>query len=895
MKVRYDYLKDSAFLEEIDKSHLKEQYAKITFLDWKENPIQEIQTLVTNGTINIDGSSSVRRTCNLTVYIPSKEYSNITNINNLFSINKKMYLEIGYKNTTNKYSNYDIIWFPQGLFVINGCSISHQQGGVSVNLSMKDKMCLLNGDCGGVIPAQTQFDQYDTLNSNGEYVINKPTIAQIIRELVNHMGNEQLGKIIISDIDSRIKQVVKWTGSNPVYLYHYTEGENSSYILTTNYATAAQYDYQIFSYGEDIGFIYTDFTYPTELIANTGETICSVLDKIKSTLGNYEYFYDIDGNFVFQEIKNYLNISQSTLTIENLNNKDYLIDISKGKSVYDFTNSPLVISYSNSPNFTNVKNDYVVWGIRKNAAGNDIPIRYHLAIDTKPKIGNDYEVYFYEDPEDGLTKAKCPIRVEDYSTLIEHPGIEGEIYLVEEDNDLYIWNVNTSTYDLVDLNLSIVRTTDWRSELYLQGVQAEPLGAASNYYFTELQNEWPKLYDLQKNSIVENGVIIYTGGFRDEYINDPSSMDYYLDFIDTNSKLAQFNIDAIGRRSKVENINEINCIFEPVIPDLVIIENGQPQTPTQRAECEARNQEYTQVEPSIFASLGFGGSLNGAFEEIKNLLYQHTGYNESIQLTTMPIYHLEPNTRVTVKDEDSDINGDYMINTISIPLGVDGTMNITATRVMRDETGKTERVIPEEYTQINYIQSNGNQYINTRILPTNTMSYIYEFEPTNVSGSQYYFGSRPEQYNIGAWGTGGNTQIGFVYNSAYPTGTKYSKMLRENNNYYRINYSLEKKQSNDTYRAHIILSNLTKSLNEEIYTSYYAALTNVETPLYVGGVNPNGHSAQKIYKFKIYDNNILIHNFIPCYRNRDNKPGLYNTINNTFYTNAGSGEFTYGI
>ena len=35
--------------------------------------------------------------------------ANITNTNNLFAINKKMYLEIGFKNTTEKYLDYNIL------------------------------------------------------------------------------------------------------------------------------------------------------------------------------------------------------------------------------------------------------------------------------------------------------------------------------------------------------------------------------------------------------------------------------------------------------------------------------------------------------------------------------------------------------------------------------------------------------------------------------------------------------------------------------------------------------------------------------------------------------------------------------------------------------------------
>ena len=47
------------------------------------------------------------------------------------------------------------------------------------------------------------------IDENGEYLINKPVIYQIITELVNHFGGEQLSKIFISDIDTRIKKVMK--------------------------------------------------------------------------------------------------------------------------------------------------------------------------------------------------------------------------------------------------------------------------------------------------------------------------------------------------------------------------------------------------------------------------------------------------------------------------------------------------------------------------------------------------------------------------------------------------------------------------------------------------------------------------------------------------------------
>jgi hypothetical protein len=57
--------------------------------------------------------------------------------------------------------------------------------------------------------------------------------------------------------------------------------------------------YEMFSYNDDVGYKKVDFTYPGELILNAGDTVESLLSKISSTLGNYEYFYDIDGRFIF--------------------------------------------------------------------------------------------------------------------------------------------------------------------------------------------------------------------------------------------------------------------------------------------------------------------------------------------------------------------------------------------------------------------------------------------------------------------------------------------------------------------------------------------------------------------------------------------------------------------
>lgn len=674
MKVNYPYLSDTKFLDTIDTMHYLEQYVKITALDWEERPKENIEGIISSGSISLDGKSSVRRTISLS----SSFGTNITNVDNIFSINRKINIEIGFKNNTNKYTDYPIIWFPQGVFIIISANVNHSLSGINVSLQARDKMSLLNGDCGGVIPASTRLDTYETVDENGNWVIEKPCIDQIIREVVNHFGGEQLSKIIISDVDKRIKTVMKWIGNTPIYLI--TENNNKFFTTDYNRAAAAS-SYEVYDYNRDVGYIYSDFIYINEFIADAGNTVCDILDKIVSYLGgNFEYFYDVYGNFIFQEIKNYMNISHQTVEIDKIKNSDYLVDMSKGRIAYDFTDKNIITSYSNTPQYNNVKNDFVVWGIRETAEGITLPIRYHMAIDTKPKTGNIYKVFFYLDPDDGLEKAKIPIKYSSYTAIIATPGKAGVFYEDDSTGNIYIWN--GEDYELVD-NSEFVRimTNDWRSELYLQGVAAEPLGIASNYYYIELATEWPKLYNLKANAHTDSEGTYYTGAFYQDVLDHPSDVDYFLDFIDSDAAISKFNIKNIGRRSLIENSNDFNCVFEPDIPNYIIISTANPEEAAEkRAECEARGQAYIQVDGNIFDSLAVGGNFNSCYWEIKNLLYTRTGYNENIQIQALPIYHLEPNIRVKAFDSDSDIYGDYMINNISLPLNVDGQMSISAIR-----------------------------------------------------------------------------------------------------------------------------------------------------------------------------------------------------------------------
>ena len=71
-----------------------------------------------------------------------------------------------------------------------------------------------------------------------------------------------------------------------------------------------------------------------------------------------------------------------------------------------------------------------------------------------------------------------------------------------------------------------------------------------------------------------------------------------------------------------------------------------------------------------------------AQDELNNLLYQHTCSKENVNLTAVPIYYLQPNTRVFVKDDNTGINGEYIVNKVTVPLQYNGTTAITATKAV---------------------------------------------------------------------------------------------------------------------------------------------------------------------------------------------------------------------
>ena len=572
-------------LKLIDEMPIREIYVKLELLDWQENTIKEIQGLLTGGNISINGNSAVRRTCSFTFVA-----ADVEQINEYIQLNTKFKLYIGLKNRLPvKYHNLgDILWFKGGLYIFTNASFSHNSSGTTVNVSAKDKMCALNGEVGGIIPDTVLFHEQEYVKE-GIRIIEPIKVFKIIQELVNHYGEEALSNIYINDIPDQARQLMYYNGDRPIYL-EISEEDGS---FTGTYTWEPKIDnplWQKFEAGENIGYQLTDFTFPGELISNPGDSVCTILDKIKNMLGNFEYYYDLDGHFIFQEIKNYQN--NSYIPLQKLNENDYQANFDIEEIIYSFKeNRKLISSFNNNPQYGNIKNDFVVWG----KSGKDgLPIRYHLAIDNKPIVNNDEE---------------------------------------------------------------------WREKLYQLDIAAIENNSTPSYYWKELNAEWRKLYDGSK--------------WVDQVKKDPSSLDYYLDFLDANSYYGKWSVNNIGRRTIAVVDNDCTAVYNNEVPDVIFV------TDKDKAD-KFRAEGYTvaQIDITFFEAIRVASNNKSCYDRIRELLYQHLTLNESITINCLPIYWLEPNRKIEVEDEQSRIYGDYMIKSMNIPLTHNGTMSIQATRAL---------------------------------------------------------------------------------------------------------------------------------------------------------------------------------------------------------------------
>lgn len=190
----------------------------------------------------------------------------------------------------------------------------------------------------------------------------------------------------------------------------------------------------------------------------------------------------------------------------------------------------------------------------------------------------------------------------------------------------------------------------------------------------------------------------------------------------------------------------------------------------------------------------------------------------------------------------------------------------------------------DDYQFVEYIESTGQEYIDTGIKSSKDDTEIYiKFANSVVDG-----------YFKNAFGAsipnGGCYANIFFYNNRIYCATTY-------NNTTNLGGIMYEKDKISEYVVSLNNGIGTVNLDGEIKSNSYVT-DNSAYPYYIFTSYPPKSNAEsckmKLYRCRITRNAVVVRDFIPCYRKNDDKTGLYDLVEGKFYANQGTGEFLIG-
>ena len=197
--------------------------------------------------------------------------------------------------------------------------------------------------------------------------------------------------------------------------------------------------------------------------------------------------------------------------------------------------------------------------------------------------------------------------------------------------------------------------------------------------------------------------------------------------------------------------------------------------------------------------------------------------------------------------------------------------------------------LPEGYTQLRYLKTTTTAYIDTGLSPSDipTQPKIITKFQTEEMGDKDYFGTSSNNQKTIIWDVtpqanyirwGSTDRLNLVYEAGFGTAS--------------LHFSDQPKILEVSGLTDVSI----KVNNVLAATSTFASAEMVSTEHITIGRSRAGTEPSGVmwYYFKIYDGDVLKFEGIPAVRNSDSVLGMYDTVSETFLTNAGTGDFISG-
>ena len=210
-----------------------------------------------------------------------------------------------------------------------------------------------------------------------------------------------------------------------------------------------------------------------------------------------------------------------------------------------------------------------------------------------------------------------------------------------------------------------------------------------------------------------------------------------------------------------------------------------------------------------------------------------------------------------------------------------GNVNANNVLVVNKSAKSITYKVGESVNYVNYILSDGSQWIDTGIIPDGNTEIEYKFQDdTRTDGWENIFGSSGNSYCVNRYNNWSQTFV-----------------LRVNNTETLFEVSEEKQQNGCTIK----ISNAEKTIYlNNISVGTFSASVNATDSIVLfarrrkasGSDMINSNGIFKLYYFTIKQNSETVRDFRPAI-DEDGIVCLYDNITNKYYYNAGTGSFDY--
>lgn len=183
-----------------DLSQLKvrNQRIKVDLLNFNFQTINSLEGKVTDGSISIDATSDIRRTCNITLVVENSE--NILAPGGQVWLDKFIKVYVG---TDNPRNGNETVWNNMGLFLINNPESVYNATTNTITFEGLDLMAKLTGRRNGQLPAVTTV------------VPAESKVADVVKQTITQLGG--FDKYIIQDAGYEIPYDIKKDMGSTIY------------------------------------------------------------------------------------------------------------------------------------------------------------------------------------------------------------------------------------------------------------------------------------------------------------------------------------------------------------------------------------------------------------------------------------------------------------------------------------------------------------------------------------------------------------------------------------------------------------------------------------------------------------------------------------------------------